>query len=318
MDHGIVTIERVIMAPEKRIESRTRHIGVLFEEGDSLIDVNTISRVFQLANMFVQVTNGQPAYRVSLISRQGGHVASSSSITVWTQPLDAYSLRDFHAVFVASNDMRTMLHSDARLTQWLSGSDSVPLDREGYAQGLGGEPTSFRRPRVPVLWFGDAGGTAWSSIQTAAQLALTQVATDHSEEISVQIARSLPPSVGVIVKTRFDDPHLHTAADKIRESMQWIRENYGDDISVSDAAAVAAMSVRNYLRRFKHESGMTPLEYLTRLRFEAICGMLHQTDLPVDKIARRCGMGNGDRLGRLFRKRYGVSPTAYRELLRNE
>jgi len=316
MDRAIVSIERGIMTPETRVEGRTRHIGVLFEEGDSLIDVNTISRVFQEANIFVKVTGGQPAYRVSLLSRHGGHVASSSSITVWTQPLDAYSLRDFHAIFVASNDMRTMLGSDSRLTQWLSETDSVVPDRGSYVQRFGGESTSLRRPKVPVFWFGDAGVTAWSSIQTAAQLALAQVATDYSEDISNQVARSLPPSVGVIAKPRFDDPRLHTAVDKIRESMQWIRENYGDDISVSDAAAVAAMSVRNYLRRFKNESGLTPLEYLTRLRFEAICGMLIQTDLPVDKIARRCGMGNGDRLGRLFRKRYGVSPTAYRELLR--
>jgi transcriptional regulator GlxA family with amidase domain len=316
MDRAIVSIERGITTPEERVDFRARLIGVLFDEGDSLIDVNTIGRVFQLANKLVQAKSGQPTYRVSLLSRHGGHVASSSSITVWTQPLDAYSLRDFHAVFVASNDIRMTLRSDTGLAQWLSGSDRVVPDLEWHAQRLGGEQTSFLRPRVPVFWFGDADVTVWSSIRTAAQLALTLVATDHSEDISVQIARSLPPSVGVNAKPRLDDLRLHTAADKIRESMQWIKENYGDDISVSDAAAVAAMSVRNYLRRFKNESGMTPLEYLTRLRFEAICGMLTQTRLPVDKIARRCGMGNGDRLGRLFRKRYGVSPTAYRELLR--
>jgi len=317
MHRGIVSIERGIVTPDARVEDHVRQIGVLFEEGDSLIDVNTISKIFQLANIFVGVASGQPTYRVLLISRHGGHVASSSSITVWTQPLDAYSLRDFHAVFVASNDTRTMARSGTRLTQWLSGPDSVAPDRQMHAQHFGGEPTPFRRLGVPVFWFGDADVTVWSSIQTAAQLALTLVATDHTGEISVQIAHSLPPSVGLIANPRFGDQRLHTAADKIRESMQWIRENYGDDISVTDAAAVAAMSVRNYCRRFKNESGMTPFEYLMRLRFEAICGMLTQTGLPVDKIARRCGMGNGDRLGRLFRKRYGVSPTAYREHLRS-
>ena len=304
------------MTPETRVDGRTFHIGILFDEGDSLIDVNTISRVFQLANMFVQGTGTEPPYRVSLLSRNGGHVASSSSIAVWTQPLDAHLLRNFHAVFVASNDMRVVLGSDTRVTRWLSEAGGAAHDREGHTKRVGDEP-SRRRPGVPVFWFGDAGVTAWSSIQTAAQLALAQVGTDFSEEISSQIAHRLPPSLGVTAKPRFDDPRLHTAVEKIRESMRWLKENYGEEISVSDAAKLAAMSVRNYLRRFKDESGMTPLEYLTRLRFEAICSMLIQTDLPVDKIARRCGMGNGDRLGRLFRKRYGVSPTAYRDLLRN-
>jgi transcriptional regulator GlxA family with amidase domain len=40
--------------------------------------------------------------------------------------------------------------------------------------------------------------------------------------------------------------------------------------------------------------------------------MLRDTDLPVDKIARRCGMGDGNRLGRLFKERYGMSPTQFR------
>jgi transcriptional regulator GlxA family with amidase domain len=91
-----------------------------------------------------------------------------------------------------------------------------------------------------------------------------------------------------------------------------MRENLGRDISVADAAELAAMSNRNYLRRFKAEFGEAPLEYLLRTRFELICQLLIETDLPVDKIARRCGMGNGDRMGRLFRRRYGLSPTAYR------
>lgn len=78
------------------------------------------------------------------------------------------------------------------------------------------------------------------------------------------------------------------------------------------------MSKRNYQRRFKFEFGMTPLEYLLRTRFEVVRAMLRNTDLPVDKIARRCGMGDGNRLGRLFKERYGMSPTQFRAQQRLE
>jgi transcriptional regulator GlxA family with amidase domain len=128
----------------------------------------------------------------------------------------------------------------------------------------------------------------------------------------------LQPSLGEITKSSGEVPGLKLGVDKIDESRHWIRENLGNDISVSDAAGIAAMSVRNYLRRFKSEFGVTPLEYLLHLRFEAINTMLLETKLPVDKIARRCGMGNGDRLGRLFRKRCGMSPTEYRKLARSQ
>jgi transcriptional regulator GlxA family with amidase domain len=91
-----------------------------------------------------------------------------------------------------------------------------------------------------------------------------------------------------------------------------MRENYIRPISIADAARVAAMSERNFLRRFKAQIGLTPSEYLLRARLDASCMLLAATDLPVDKIARRCGAGSGDGLAKIFRKRLSISPTEYR------
>jgi transcriptional regulator GlxA family with amidase domain len=46
--------------------------------------------------------------------------------------------------------------------------------------------------------------------------------------------------------------------------------------------------------------------------------LLTDSELPVDKIARRSGMGNGDRLAKIFRKRLLISPTEYRTQSRRE
>ena len=91
-----------------------------------------------------------------------------------------------------------------------------------------------------------------------------------------------------------------------------MRENYGRPISVAKAAQVAAMSERSFLRRFKSQMGLTPSEYLLRARLDASCLLLVATDLPVDKIARRCGVSSGDGLAKIFRKRLAISPTEYR------
>jgi transcriptional regulator GlxA family with amidase domain len=45
--------------------------------------------------------------------------------------------------------------------------------------------------------------------------------------------------------------------------------------------------------------------------------MLVDTDLPADKIARRTGLGSGDRLAKLFRQHLQMSPTEYRTIERN-
>ena len=313
MDRATVFTPPRLIKREMTSLADARHIGIVIFDGHCLFTTGVISEVFQLANALLRFSSGQPAYRVSLLSKLGGPVTSSSSIAVMTQRLDAYSVGDFHAVYVASDDVRVTSGFDVQLARWLSGAGSGTQLQERRAGEFGLTLGAPRRPTAPVFWIGSGSIPAWAVNQKAAQLALTQIASDHGEDLSLRIASSLPPSIGEVVKPRSEAPGLSTTVDKIHESTRWMRENFGSDISVSDAAAVAAMSVRNYLRRFKSEFGVTPLEYLMQLRFEAICAMLVGTKLPVDKIARRCGMGNGDRLGRLFRKRYGVSPTTYRK-----
>ena len=62
--------------------------------------------------------------------------------------------------------------------------------------------------------------------------------------------------------------------------------------------------------------GFSPLEYLLRVRVDRACRLLIETDFPVETIARLCGMGNSSRLGKIFRKKLLMPPTAYR--LRNK
>jgi transcriptional regulator GlxA family with amidase domain len=70
------------------------------------------------------------------------------------------------------------------------------------------------------------------------------------------------------------------------------------------------------LRRFRQQIGTPPSEYLLRARLDRSRRLLADSDLPVDKIARRSGMGNGSQLAKLFRKRFGVSPTEFRRRAR--
>jgi hypothetical protein len=61
------------------------------------------------------------------------------------------------------------------------------------------------------------------------------------------------------------------------------------------------MSERNFLRHFSAEIGLSPSDYLLKVRLDMSCRLLVETDLPVDKIARRCGISNGGQLSKLFR-----------------
>jgi transcriptional regulator GlxA family with amidase domain len=78
------------------------------------------------------------------------------------------------------------------------------------------------------------------------------------------------------------------------------------------------MSQRTLLRNFQAYIGASPSEYLQRVRLERACELLAETSLPADKVARRVGLTNGDRLGKLFRRCVGRSPTEYRAWMRGK
>ena len=71
----------------------------------------------------------------------------------------------------------------------------------------------------------------------------------------------------------------------------------------------------DYLRKlFKKEMGITPLEYLTDLRMkkaEIMLSSLWTRDYSVSEIAELCGFDNALYFSRVFRKRFGCSPTQY-------
>jgi transcriptional regulator GlxA family with amidase domain len=64
------------------------------------------------------------------------------------------------------------------------------------------------------------------------------------------------------------------------------------------------------------EMGLSPSDYLRRIRLDMSCRLLVETNLPVDKIARRCGIGSGGRLSKLFRTFLATTPTGYRSFKR--
>jgi transcriptional regulator GlxA family with amidase domain len=76
------------------------------------------------------------------------------------------------------------------------------------------------------------------------------------------------------------------------------------------------MSERSYLRHFRAEMSVKPSEYLRRSRVELAAALLESSDMPVDKIARRCGLTSGECLARLFRQIWRISPTEYRSRFR--
>jgi transcriptional regulator GlxA family with amidase domain len=107
-------------------------------------------------------------------------------------------------------------------------------------------------------------------------------------------------------------PMGQTEADTLAPLLVWATERLDEALPVERLAAEAHMSPRTFARRFRDETGTTPLQWLTSQRLALAEELLEQTTLSVDQIATRVGFGNAATLRHHFAATRGTTPQAYR------
>jgi transcriptional regulator GlxA family with amidase domain len=294
-----------------------RQIGIVLFEGFSLLRAGIVAEVFNKANQLAVAGSAVNwIYTVKMLSLAGGNVPCSSSVHLWTERFDVRQYQNFDALFIGGGKgAQEASLEEALLGRMRFGYASgplrgTPIARPSYAaSGLAGV---VERPGFLGQIHGLSEADSEEDCFSAMASALMLVKYDLGHDIAREVGEQVLPGAGAKLAMLLAEAGVTSVADKVRASARWLKDNCERSISVADAAQVAAMSERNYLRRFKDEIGITPSEYLLRARLDMVCRLLIETDLPVDKIARRIGMANGDRLAKIFRKRLFVSPTEYR------
>ncbi|HTH74160.1 MAG TPA: helix-turn-helix domain-containing protein [Trinickia sp.] len=375
-----------------------KRIAILVFDGFSLVEASTIAEVFRLADEIegerMRVAPAPPAhtdagtdapnpagpppvqhpppparelpepYTLIVVSGTGGSIASSATMRVWSDNLDAYASTGLHALFIPGGSGAARVSTDEsfvrRLCALMQRTRLVKAIGEGGAiaaaaaasngdsNASAATPAAHEMPSAPAAPGAPAASAASATsapsatsampalvaalaasgaapgktpVEHAVALddplgpiaaALSIVKRDRGAQAAREIAERSTPGAWRRLGAVLGELDEGGTREKIDTAARWIRENYGQPISVAKAAEVAAMSERSFLRRFKSQIGITPSEYLLRARLDASCLLLVATDLPVDKIARRCGVGSGDGLAKMFRKRLSISPTEYR------
>ncbi len=108
-----------------------------------------------------------------------------------------------------------------------------------------------------------------------------------------------------------DQPPVPRGAE-LEPLLTWLADNVADDLTLADIAARAGMSTRTLNRRFREQTGTTPLQWLHRARVRRAQYLLEHTTHPVDRIAGDVGFGSPTAFRERFRRVVGTSPHAYR------
>lgn len=282
----------------------TRRIGIVLSEGFSLLRVGAIVEIFQLANEHTRACSpgevSGVSYDVRMLSPLGGSLPGGSSAHMLTERFQLQQCPLFDALFVVDG---RGLNSGFYAQLLAARSRRGNSDSDGSRTGCTAAAANATQQTCVV-------DTSADAVLSALSLVERDLGTDVAREIGERVSPGAKSKAKVDLLLR--DIGHKTIEERVRATALWLDENCTRPIAVADAVQVAMMSSRSFSRHFKLQLGVTPSEFLLRARLDLVCRMLIDTDLPVEKIARRCGIGNGDRLGKIFRQTLRVSPTEYR------
>lgn len=101
---------------------------------------------------------------------------------------------------------------------------------------------------------------------------------------------------------------------RIAEALSFMEKNYECYMAVAEIAASAHVSERTLRREFNRALGISPSEYLRKLRVRKAEQLLTRSRLNITETALQCGFADSNYFSRAFRKVNGMSPREFRKL----
>lgn len=170
-----------------------------------------------------------------------------------------------------------------------------------------------------VLFVDDGDVLTSAGLGAGVDLCLHVIRRDHGTEVANRAARyCVVPPWREGGQSQYIDRHVpEPGSEGTAPTRAWALQHLDTPLDLATLADHARMSVRTFSRRFRAETGMPPGTWLTQQRIEHARHLLETTDLPVDAVAERAGLGTGASLRQHMRAALGVSPLAYRKTFRH-
>lgn len=165
-----------------------------------------------------------------------------------------------------------------------------------------------------VLFVDEGSVLSSAGAASGIDLCLHLVRRDHGVAQSNQVARRLvaaPYRSGgqaQYVPRSVPEP----LGERFALTREWALTHLTDELTVDVLARHAQVSARTFSRRFVEDTGYTPMQWVLRARVDLAREFLERTELGVEQVASRVGLGTSANLRLHFQRILGTSPTEYR------
>ena len=299
-------------------------------DGLVAFDLTAPAQVFGLAAR----PGGEPLYRFSTCSLGGAEVQTTSGFGVSPQA-GLGALRGADTVVVpgyagllepppaeALAALRTAARRGARVLSVCTGAFALAhaglLDgRRATTHWAWAGELARRFPQVevdPDALFVDEGKVLTSAgLSAGIDLSLHVIRKDFGVAAGERVARHMvaaPHREGG--QAQFFKTAPTDAGGSLEPTRRWAVERLEEPLDVATMSRYAGVSPRTFARRFREETGTTPLQWLLAQRVLEARRLLEESDLPVETVAWRVGFGTAASLRDHFRRATATTPTAYR------
>ncbi len=312
-----------------------KRIVVLAFDGAQVLDITGPTEVFSSANHFAL----QQEYEITCLGTSAAPALMSSGLSLNATHFSAFEgVIDTIIVPGGSENALIELQHTPPFLAWLKAQCSDARRVVSVCTGafvlaelglLDGRRASTHwsacdrlqrfAPRAVVdpdaIYSQDGSIYTSAGVTTGIDLALRLVEDDLGKAVATKVARNLVlylrRSGG---QSQFSLPlSLQTASNSRVEKMcDYIRDNIHLELGVNALADQFSVSPRQCSRLFVAETGLPPAKYVALVRLDVARLYLEQTRLSLQQIAKKCGYGSTDTLGRVFRSEFGVTPSQYR------
>ncbi|MDG4990273.1 AraC family transcriptional regulator [Lactococcus lactis] len=109
----------------------------------------------------------------------------------------------------------------------------------------------------------------------------------------------------------------HKQEREIKDIIFFIQTHYSENIVIDDIAKYAKISRSECFRIFKKFTSKKPIEYINNYRLASAARMIKNSNLTITDIYIKCGFSNASYFGKLFKKKYGLTPLKFRKHFNN-
>lgn len=99
------------------------------------------------------------------------------------------------------------------------------------------------------------------------------------------------------------------------EAKRYVMNHIGEKVGMDEMARRLGLNPTHFSRLFKIETGLTYIEFVTKLKMERAQELLNQTNITIVDIAEQLGYDNVSYFIKLFRNFSGMTPVEYRKLI---